>query len=38
MKFLEQYFADIIERFSRYDNIDTAKVINDVIKSMTFRA
>ena len=38
MKALENYFADIIERFARYDNIDTAKVINDVIRTMTFHA
>ena len=38
MKFLEKYFADIIERFSRYDNVDTAKVINDVIRTMTYHA
>lgn len=38
MKALENYFADIIERFARYDNVDTAKVINDVIRTMTFHA
>lgn len=37
MKFLESFFEDIIERFDKYDNIDTAKVINDVINSFTFR-
>lgn len=37
MKALENFFADIIERFARYDNVDTAKVITDVVNGLTFR-
>lgn len=28
----------IIERYAKYDNLDTAMVINDVVNSLTFRA
>ena len=37
MKMLTKYFESIIERYSKYDNLDTAIVINDVINCMTFR-
>ena len=37
MKVLESFFEDIIERFAKYENIDTAKVINDVVNGFTFR-
>lgn len=37
MKNLQNFFEDIIETFAKYDNVDTALVINDVINGMTFR-
>ena len=37
MKMLTKFFEDIIERYSKYDNLDVAIVMNDVINSMTFR-
>ena len=38
MKALQAYFEAIIERFAKYDNLDTSLVINDVIRGMTFHA
>ena len=35
---MKKFFEMIIERYSKYDNLDTAIVINDVVNSMTFRA
>lgn len=37
MKALQNYFEDIIERFAKYDNVDTSKVITDVVNGLTFR-
>ena len=37
MAMLTKYFEAIIERYSRYENLDTAKVITDVINGLTFR-
>lgn len=37
MKALQNFFEEIIERFDKYDNVDTAMVINDVVNGLTFR-
>lgn len=37
MKALQNFFEEIIERFDKYDNVDTAKVITDVVNGLTFR-
>lgn len=34
---MTQMFKDLINQFSKYENLDVAKVINDVINSMTGR-
>lgn len=35
---MKKFFEMIIERYAKYDNLDTAMVINDVVNSLTFRA
>ena len=34
---LTAYFEDLIERFSKFDELDVAIVMNDVINSMSGR-
>jgi hypothetical protein len=34
---MKQMFVDLIERFSKYENLDVCKVINDVINGMVGR-
>ena len=37
METMKNFFENIIETYSKYDNLDTSIVINDVIRGMTFR-